>query len=66
MTDRKLTLEEVEMRQRQLDHEAQEDAIALFNGNLEKAQAIERDVYRQFERRWLEMEALLLKPEKMS
>jgi hypothetical protein len=56
-----LTLQEVEARQRQLDRETQADEAALLLGLMEKAEIIERNIQREFEQRWLEMEALLLK-----
>jgi hypothetical protein len=56
-----LTIQEVEGRRQQLDQEAHADEVALLMGVVEKAEVIERNLYREFEQRWLEMEALLLK-----
>jgi hypothetical protein len=56
-----LTRQELETRQRQLEQETQTDQRAVQMGLLDKPELLERVLYREFEQRWLEMEALLLK-----
>jgi len=56
----KLTLQELETRRRQLDQEIQNDLLALQLDLIKQSDLIERNLYREFEQRWLEMEALLL------
>lgn len=55
-----LTLKDVEARQRQLQQETQIDQAAVTTGHLDAVEAVQRSVEREFEQRWLEMEALLL------
>ncbi|HRV95833.1 MAG TPA: hypothetical protein P5526_27005 [Anaerolineae bacterium] len=55
-----LSLQEVEDRRQRLTQELRDDQVALNAGFLDKSEAIKRSVYREFEQRWLEMEALLL------
>lgn len=61
---RELTLEEIKLRQKQLAQEDEQDQLALRLGRMGEAEAIERNTARCFQRRWLELEALLLKPQK--
>lgn len=60
MSQKTLTLQEVELRQSRIDQQHHEDRMALSTGHLEQSEAVRRTVYREFEQRWLEMEALLL------
>ena len=60
MSEKELTIEEIELRRRQLDQEIQEDEIAFLMGLMGRPEMIERTVRREVERRWLAMEALLL------
>lgn len=55
-----LSLQEVEDRRQRLNQELRDDQMALNAGFLDKSEAVKRSVYREFEQRWLEMEALLL------
>lgn len=55
-----LTIKDVEARQRQLQQETQIDQAAVTAGKLDAVEALQRSVQREFEQRWLEMEALLL------
>ena len=61
MREKELTLQEIEFRQQQLDEELQEDELAVLMGLMGKPEMIERTVRREVERRWLQMEALLLR-----
>jgi len=61
MRDKELTLQEIEFRQQQLDEELQEDEFAVLMGLMGKPEMLERTVRREVERRWLQMEALLLR-----
>ncbi|MCB9077144.1 MAG: hypothetical protein H6631_06105 [Anaerolineaceae bacterium] len=56
-----LSLQEVEDRRQRLNQELRDDQLALDAGFLDKSEAVKRSVYREFEQRWLEMEALLLR-----
>jgi hypothetical protein len=56
----KLSLQELETRRRELDQETQNDLLALRLGLIKQSDLIERNLNREFEQRWLEMEALLL------
>jgi hypothetical protein len=62
MTNGDLTLQEIEQRLQTLAQEECNDEVALREGKIEHGLAVERSVYRQAEKRWLEMEALLLGP----
>lgn len=66
MRERELTLQEIEFRQQQLDQELQEDELAVLMGLMGKPEMIERTVRREVERRWLQMEALLLRSKQSS
>ena len=61
MREKELTLQEIEFRQQQLDQELREDELAVLMGLMGKPEMIERTVRREVERRWLQMEALLLR-----
>lgn len=61
MREKELTLREIEFRQQQLDHELQEDELAVLMGLMGRPEMVERTVRREVERRWLQMEALLLR-----
>ena len=61
MREKGLTLQEIEYRQQQLEEELQEDELAVLMGFMGKPEMIERTVRREVERRWLQMEALLLR-----
>ena len=61
MREKGLTLQEIEYRQQQLEEELQEDELAVLMGFMGKPEMIERTVRREVERRWLHMEALLLR-----
>ncbi|MCB0168667.1 MAG: hypothetical protein KDI79_30855 [Anaerolineae bacterium] len=61
MLAKTLSLQEVEDRRQRLNQEFRDDQLALDAGFLDKSEAIKRSVYREFEQRWLEMEALLLR-----
>ena len=56
-----LSLQDVEDRRQRLNQELRDDQVALDAGFLDKSEAVKRSVYREFEQRWLEMEALLLR-----
>lgn len=61
MYTKTLTLDEVNARQQCLNQESMKDEQALRVGHIDKSEAIARSVNREFEQRWLEMEAILLK-----
>lgn len=60
MSTNYLSLQELETHRQRLNQEIQEDQLAIDSGNLSESEAIQRSVYREFEQKWLEMEALLL------
>lgn len=60
MVAKLLTLAEIQKRRQQLSHEADQDAQAIQSGRLDADTAIRRNVYREAEQRWLEMELLFL------
>ena len=64
MSDKETTLQEIEARQTQLDEEIQEDELIYLIGLMGKPEMIERTVRREVEKRWLAMEALLLRASK--
>ena len=61
MREKELTLQEIKFRQQQLDEELRDDELAVLMGLMGKPDMIERTVRREVERRWLHMEALLLR-----
>ena len=61
MREKELTLQEIEFRQQQLEEELQEDELAVLMGLMGKPEMLERTVRREVERRWLQMEALILR-----
>ncbi|MCB0192546.1 MAG: hypothetical protein KDJ65_11435 [Anaerolineae bacterium] len=60
MSSNHLSLQELETHRQRLNQQTEDDQLALNAGQLSKSEAIKRSVYRDFEQRWLEMEALLL------
>lgn len=66
MREKEITLQEIEFRQQQLDQELREDELAVLMGLMGKPEMIERTVRREVERRWLQMEALLLRSKRSS
>ena len=64
MKQKQLTLQEIKVRQQQLEQESQEDEMALLMGVMGKPEIIERQVRREVELRWLQMEALLARNSK--
>ena len=66
MREKDFTLQEIEFRQEQLEQELQEDEFAVLMGLMGKPEMVERTVRREVERRWLQMEALLLRSQQSS
>jgi|GEM_PF-3457822 len=66
MREKDFTLQEIEFRQEQLAQELQEDELAVLMGLMGKPEMVERTVRREVERRWLQMEALLLRSRQSS
>ena len=66
MKEKALTLQEIEDRRQQLNEELRDDELAVLMGLMGKPEMIERTVRREVERRWLHMEALLLRSKKRS
>lgn len=66
MRGKELTLLEIEFREQQLEQELQEDELAVLMGLMGRPEMVERTVRREVERRWLQMEALLLRSQRSS